>query len=196
MAKRLSSSRFPLRCAALLSLLIAQTIGSALAAVKQTDSSGFQIELTRQIAAKPEAVFSQIGKIGQWWHPAHTWSGDAANMSLQLNAGGCFCERWAHGEAEHLRVVYVEHNTRIRMQGGLGPLQSMGLSGVLELALNSAETGTELTLSYRVSGDTLHQLETIAPAVDGVLGQQLDRLQRLLQTGSADKPAEADAAPN
>ncbi len=44
--------------------------------------------------------------------------------------GGCFCELIPDGagEIEHMRVIYTRPGVTLRLQGGLGPLQEVGVS--------------------------------------------------------------------
>ena len=59
----------------------------------------------------------------QWWSKDHTYSGDAARMSLQLRPGGCFCETLdGGGGIEHMRVTFVQPGERVVLTGSLGPL--------------------------------------------------------------------------
>jgi hypothetical protein len=48
----------------------------------------------------------------------------------------------------------------------------MGISGTMQILFKPAETGTEVTLTYRVNGFT-DDLAAFAEVVDGVLGLQL-----------------------
>jgi uncharacterized protein YndB with AHSA1/START domain len=107
-----------------------------------------------------------------WWPSDHTWSGAAANLSLSAEAGGCFCERWAEGSAEHGRVVMSRPAQLLRLRAALGPLQEMGVAGVLTIALTAKGDGSEAVVTYRVSGDASHALDKLAPIVDQVLGMQ------------------------
>lgn len=161
----------------------------ATAAVQKSAADGFLIAHAFESAAPAARIYVALSTPARWWDPAHTWSGDAANLSLEARVGGCFCERWGDRAAEHLRVVWAAPPTELRLQGGLGPLQEMGVAGVLRYQLRKTDTGTRVELSYRVSGDSLHELPAIAPAVDAVLVGQMSRLQRYLDTGS---PAAAD----
>jgi len=109
----------------------------------------------------------------------HTWSGDAAHLSLDARAGGCFCEAWDGGSAEHGRVVMAQPGRLLRFVGALGPLQESAVSAVLTVTLEAAGSGTRATVTYRVSGDAGHGLETLAPVVDTVIGQQFGGFARL-----------------
>lgn len=67
--------------------------------------------------------------------------------------------------------------------------------GVLTFTLNAAGTGTDLELTYRVSGFAPDGLQQLAQAVDRVLGQQLSRLERFLETGSPEPESGKKADP-
>jgi hypothetical protein len=48
----------------------------------------------------------------------------------------------------------------------------MAVSGVLTITLAEQDGVTTADVSYRVSGDSAHKLDGLAPIVDQVLGQQ------------------------
>jgi uncharacterized protein YndB with AHSA1/START domain len=132
-------------------------------------------------------VYRTFLDIGRWWNAEHTFSGNSANLSLRAVPGGCFCERLPHGGGVgHLRVVSVAPNRRITLSGALGPLQTGGLTGTLSASFASKGAGTEVTLVYNVGGYFPNGLAGIAPAVDRVLGEQLERLKSTVRSG---KPA-------
>lgn len=158
------------------------------AEVAASTATAFTIRGERTISADPERAWRAIGRIGQWWDSAHTYSGDARRMSLEARAGGCFCERWAGQSVEHARVVLVmEHEgvRTLRMLGALGPLQALGASGVLTITVSPEGEGAKIAIEYRVSGDASLELNAIAPLVDTVLMTQLDRLSRYADAGLA-----------
>jgi uncharacterized protein YndB with AHSA1/START domain len=171
--------------AGLLASLMLLVAAPTVAEVKSATADGFVIEHQAQLAAPPSRVYDALGQVGQWWNDEHTFSGKARNLSLQLQAGGCFCERWRDGSVEHGRVLYARNGQVLRLQSALGPLQDMALTGILAFTLEAKEGGTALLLSYRVHGPTGQHLDKLAPVVDGVLGDQFARLQKFLQTGKA-----------
>ena len=145
----------------------------------------FAIKHLFDVAVAPEAAWRDLGRIGSWWDDEHTYSGVGNSMSLDLRAGGCFCERWAGGEIEHGRVVLVWLAQRtLRLESVLGPLQEMGVSGTLTFAIVAHESGSRVDVTYNVSGSSLSNLVPIAPLVDSVLTLQLARLKRFAETGS------------
>lgn len=153
-------------------LALALAAPLAHAAVKQATPEGFIVEHTYTIAAPPARAWAVLGHPERWWPEDHTWSGKRANLSLALEPGGCFCERWTDGGAQHGRVVMVRREQLLRLDAALGPLQDMAVSGVLSIALAAKDGGTLATVTYRVSGTPAHAFDKIAGGVDQVLGLQ------------------------
>ena len=154
----------------------------AQAEVKSASPSHFEVESKVVVAAAPAATYAMLGRIGEWWSPSHTYSGSAANLSMELKAGGCFCERVPKdgGTIEHLRVVQARPGATLRALGGLGPLQAEAVAATLTWSLKPVAGGTEVTQNYVVSGRARAGLETLAPLVDRVLLEQLTGLQKRL----------------
>ena len=114
----------------------------------------------------------------------------ASALGLDPRAGGCWCERWSDGQSvEHLRVVAVMENEGVRTLrtvGGLGPLQAMGVSGVLTFTVAPDASGAKVAIEYRVSGEPGLGLDQFAAPVDSVLMEQFGRLSRFIATGTPD----------
>ena len=105
-------------------------------------------------------------EVGRWWNPEHSYSGVAANFSLEARAGGCFCEQLKDGSVAHMTVVFVERDSVLRMVGGLGPLQSMAVNGSMTFALAATDSGgTRLEYEYAVGGYSPDGLEGIADEI-------------------------------
>jgi uncharacterized protein YndB with AHSA1/START domain len=156
--------------------------GPAAAEVKSATPNGFEVASIVTIAAPADRVYSALGEIGHWWSSSHTFSRDAANLSLELRAGGCFCERLKDGgSVQHLQVVYTAPGQGLRLRGALGPLQMEGVDGTLAWTLKPAEGGTSLTQSYVVGGYIRSGMEQWAPRVDRVLDEQLQRLKNFVE---------------
>ena len=152
--------------------------GMAEAAVTETREGSFTIETTVLVDAKPLTTYRDLTRVGSWWDPAHTWSGAARNLKLEARAGGCFCETLADkGSVQHGRVVFAQPGKLLRLQGALGPLQDMAVSGVLSFALAPDGPGTRVTMTYRVAGVLTMESAKLAPLVDQVMGIQLNRLK-------------------
>ena len=164
-----------MRAVALLCCVLAVSAAPAEAAVESSSPSGFSIRHELVLEASPEVAWKAIARPGEWWPKDHTWSGDASKLSLELTAGGCFCERWAAtgGSAMHARVLIVRERELLRMDAPLGPLQELGVSAVLSVSLAAdGDQRTRAIVTFRVSGDPSHGLDKLAPVVDRVVGQQ------------------------
>lgn len=157
-----------------------------LARVTQARPDSLLVQDSRTVRATPAQTYAALIDVGRWWSPDHTYSGRAANLSLQAAAGGCFCERWKNHSVQHLQVLRASRDQLLRLQGALGPLQELAVQGVMTFSLKAVGQGTELTFQYRVNGTADSALDKLASAVDGMLMQQLDRLQRHVETGKAD----------
>lgn len=149
------------------------------AEIKQVSAESMLIEQRFQLSAAPQEAWAVLIHPERYWPADHTWSGAAGNLSLQAQAGGCFCENWEQGSAEHARVVMAQPGALLRLQGALGPFQDMAVTGVLSIALSATADGSEAVVTYRISGDASHQLEQLAPVVDAVVAQQFSGFARL-----------------
>lgn len=158
---------------------------SASAAVVDSSASGFTVKATRTIHASPATVFAKLLQVGDWWDPVHTYSHDAHNLSIDAKAGGCYCEKLSGGGGvKHMEVVFLQPGKRLVMTGGLGPMQAMGVAASLAIDLAPSADGTLLTYSYAVGGYSPTGLNTLAPIIDTVLGQQFTRLVNDIERGS------------
>jgi uncharacterized protein YndB with AHSA1/START domain len=156
--------------------------GSAAAEVKSVTANGFEVATTGTIAAPADRVYAALGEVDHWWSPSHTFSRDAGNLSMELRAGGCFCERLKDGgSVQHLQVVYAEPGQGLRLRGALGPLQTEGVDGTLSWTLKPGEGVTTVTSSYVLGGYIRSGMEQWAPRVDRVLDEQLQRLKSFVE---------------
>ena len=146
--------------------------------VVSQDDNGFQLRTAVTVAAPAAEVFNAlINDVGQWWNSAHTYGGDASRLSIDPRPGGCFCEALADGAVQHLVVSYVNKGQALRLLGGLGPLQELGVSGALSFSLRPTDETTVLAVTYNVSGFFAQGTADWAAAVDGVVAEQVQRLK-------------------
>jgi uncharacterized protein YndB with AHSA1/START domain len=161
----------------------------AQAEVSSSSPSAFLLRAEAETSANPEEAWRALSRLNRWWNSSHTYSGDARHISVDLRAGGCWCERWNGQSVEHGRVVLVmEHEgvRTLRFNSALGPLQELGVSGVLTFTIAPHASGAKITMTYRVAGEPGLGLDQIAPLVDTVLTEQFGRLVRFSSSGSAD----------
>lgn len=195
-------SRLAGRIAALLFPAAAGALAHAAPAhaeILASDERGFVVRQTVDVGVSAPEAWRVLVKPATWWSSEHTFSGEAANLSLDPVAGGCFCEKLPPskqggagaqaGSVQHMRVVYAEPGRALRLSGALGPLQSEALLGALTITLKSNERGTRILFEYVVGGYMRYRPDQIAPAVDRMLGQQIaglaDKLGGALAAGGA-----------
>lgn len=169
---------------ATLVLVLLAAGSTAHAAVKEAGPDHLVIQDSRDVAATPAQLYAALIDIGRWWNSEHTYSGDATHLSLDAQAGGCFCERWSNQSVAHGRVIWAAPGHLLRLDTALGPLQSMAVQGVMTFTIKPATKGSTLQLEYRVNGSSASALATLAPTVDQVLMEQMQRLQRYAQAGA------------
>lgn len=166
-------------------ILMAWLAQPGLAEVTEADEHGFVSVHELHVKASPARVFEALfDEVGHWWDPAHTYSGNAANLSF-----GCLAAIPALCEEPEDVVLFVRHMTidflqpprTLRLSGGLGPLQAIGATGSMTFDLEEAETGTRLSYRYTVNG---RNTASWATPVDRVQLGQLERLRRYVETGS------------
>jgi len=170
-------------------LLCSQTTRAEIA---DSAPGGFTLRETAHVAAAPDKVYGALIVPARWWSSEHTFSGNAANMSFDARAGGCWCEALpGGGSVLHMTVVYAVPGKALRMRGALGPFQAMATEGVMTWSLVPAASGTDVTLTYAITGYAKDGFGQIAPAADSVLAKQVARLRSFVETG---QPSPAQGA--
>lgn len=160
----------------------------AAAALSGVNPSGFLVTHRVETNAAPAAIYAALSEPAKWWNEAHTWSKSAANLRMRLAPGGCFCETWERNGVEHARVIAAMPGKWLRMEGALGPLQEMAVNGVMDFRMEPRGPGAILTATYRVRGSPDAALDKIAPAVDKVIVEQVQRLAAYVDAPLAAKP--------
>jgi uncharacterized protein YndB with AHSA1/START domain len=166
--------------------------GPAAAEVVDSADHGFITRNAVTVSATAAEVYAALAEVGSWWHPSHTFTTDAANLSLEARPQGCFCEKLPDGGGvRHMTVVAAMPGRLLRLRGGLGPLQGEAVSGTLTWEIGQEGEATTITATYAVHGYVAGGLAGWAGPVDGVIRQQVERLGRWVDTGS---PTMAEAA--
>lgn len=156
--------------------------------VLDSSDEGFSVRHRIEVQLSPTDSYSRmIDGVSDWWESSHTFSGDSKNLYIEAVPNGCFCETFTEGGGvRHAVVIMAQPGKRLRMMGSLGPLQPLGASGVLDFSLRPEGEGTAIELNYRLGGYAHDGLANWAGPVDGVLREQMSRLEKLLNTGSAE----------
>lgn len=173
--------------------LAAFAAAPAAAEVKSASETGFDLVFSETVSKPPEQVWAALKAPAKWWNKDHTYSGDAANLWMDAQAGGCFCEKLAgeggsRGSVEHARILYAQPGKVLRLQGAFGPLQAHPVVGIMTFTLKPADGGgTTIAVSYVLGGHVAIEGGTaaIAPLVDKVLGEQVSGLKALVDAEPA-----------
>lgn len=167
----------------LVTAVLAAGQAAASAEVINASEAGFTSRNIAVISASPKEVYrSLVERVALWWDPAHTYSKNASNLSIDARAGGLFRERLADGgSVVHMTVVYAEPGKALRLLGGLGPLQAAAVNGSMTWTLLPEGRGTKVELTYVVGGYGEGGLKALAPLVDRVVGEQLARLKAFVE---------------
>lgn len=172
--------------AVLAGLCVLALAGAARAEIVDQSPAGFEIRHAFTVAAPAAKVYAALLVPAQWWSPVHTWSGSAANLRMDLK-DHCFCETLPNGEVRHMEIVFHDGSKRLHLSGALGPGQFTGATGHLDFAVAEKDGKTTLTATYDVGGYAKGGLaETYAKPFDAVLGEQIARLHKLIETGKPD----------
>lgn len=156
------------------SLTFALFTGTARAEVKASAPGGFMTSTSCDVDLSAEEAYEKlVSEFSLWYDASHSYSGQADRLSLDLEKA-CMLERLPNGGfVRHMEIVYHQPGKMLRMTGGLGPLQGMGVAGALSFGFEESGGQTRVTLTYNVSGAEFLQLDKIADPVDGVLTSQL-----------------------
>ena len=162
------------------------TCTAARADTSNVGPTGFVVTFQREVDAPPEKLWTAITQIPSWWSSAHTWSGKASNMTVDLRAGACWCESWEGNSVLHGTVAFVQPGTVLRFYANLGPLQDKATTGVLTFAQGVVKGKTVLKVIYKIAGPADAGLEDLSKGVDQVLGEQVKRLVMFAESGKAE----------
>src|SRR5215467_1413363 len=142
--------KFALLAAGLLCLGVFDSPGEVL----DSAPDGFTLKIAVDIQASPDAVYDKlVHHIGDWWEPKHTFSQDARNLSIDDKPMGCFCESLPNnGGVRHMQVILVMPGKALVLTGGLGPLESLPVTGTMRFDFATANSATKVTMTYGVAG--------------------------------------------
>ena len=170
-----------MKLVAMMGAVVALSLASP-AAAEVVAATGTTMEISQVVTvdAPITQVWDTLRAPQRWWSKDHTYSDDSANLYLDGQATGCFCERFPDrkGSVEHARIVYIQPPQMMRLTGALGPLQAEAVVGTLTFKLApEGTTATKVSLSYVVSGYVRAGADVLAPKVDEVLALQVLNLK-------------------
>jgi Polyketide cyclase / dehydrase and lipid transport len=155
---------------------------AAQAEIVSVAPGGFEVRETAHVAATPDKAYAALLSPSHWWASDHTFSGNAANLTLDARAGGCWCESLPDGgSVQHMTVAYVAPGKVLRLRGALGPFQALAVDGVMTWSVKGAAGGSDIAVSYAVAGMSAQGFDALSKAADEVLAEQIGRLKKLLE---------------
>ncbi|MDO7842386.1 SRPBCC family protein [Sphingomonas immobilis] len=165
----------------------------ASAEIVESAADHFEVKQVVTVEAPVQQVWETLRAPQKWWSKDHTYSDDAANLYLDSQATGCFCEKLADkGSVEHAHIIYIQPPRMIRLDGALGPLQAEAVKGTLTFKVDPGERGaTTLTMTYLVAGYMRAGGEKLAPQVDEVLALQVLNLKAAAEAAPPPPPEKA-----
>lgn len=146
--------------------------------VVSSSPNAFHVRHTEPLVTSKEEAWDLLRQPALWWNGEHSYSLDANNFTMDLKPGGCFCERMPDGGfVEHMRVLSFSPGEELVLEGMLGPLRTAPATGVMTFKLEGEGRNSRITLDFKVMGFPEGNGEMWASAVDGVLGEQMQRLR-------------------
>lgn len=144
--------------------------------VVESSTTHYVLSHESRSALSPAALWERLVQPASWWHPEHTYSGDAANLSLDLRPGGLWQEYWEGGAVAHGEVLMVIEGSTLRLNAPFGPLQGVGAYTVWTISIEADGDGSVVRFAETATGPASAQLDELAPAVDYVKTEAIRRL--------------------
>ncbi|WP_300379856.1 hypothetical protein [Henriciella sp.] len=157
-------------------MFLAATAAPAGAEIVAASPEHYELHHEATSSLTPEELWERLIHPEDWWAPAHTYSGDAANLSLDLQAGGLWREDWDGGSVSHGSVLMVREGEQLRLDAPFGPLQGMAVKVSWTITIEPDGEGARATFKEVANGSVSSALGQIAPAVDSVKSEAMQRL--------------------
>ncbi|RBP48770.1 hypothetical protein [Arenicella xantha] len=146
------------------------------AKVVSSTPSHYVLQHQAQSTLSPDQLWLRLSQPSQWWHPDHTYSGDASNLSLDLEAGGLWREDWNGHSVLHGMVVNFQAPELLRLEAPFGPLQGMAVKTIWTITIKPHHNGSLVIFDEISNGSDASGLDELAKAVDYVKGEAISRL--------------------
>ena len=174
-----------MKCIVAIALSVGLMVAPASAEVVSRSVDGFTLRFAVGVEAPAEDVPAAVAELPAWWDPAHTYTGDGANLSLAFEEGGCWCERLTDGTVfEHATVTGITPD-HVTMNAALGPLHGKATKAALTFGSEPENRGRLVTVDFVVEGPGLGAM---ADGVNAVMDQAFDRMIHFIEYGEAPTP--------
>ncbi|OYQ25328.1 hypothetical protein CHU93_13820 [Sandarakinorhabdus cyanobacteriorum] len=153
------------------------------ARLESSGADGFVSVNEALVPLPADRLWAAVTSWSSWWDPAHSYSGRPGAIILEPQAGGALVERWPGGSTTHATVLTVMPPGLLRLSDGFGPLQSLPVGAILDIALKPEAGGTRLKMTYRTGGSPAQKLDALAGPVDFVMSAGFSGLVNFATTG-------------
>lgn len=150
--------------------------GPGHAEVVSSSDTHFVLHLEMSSALPPDRMWERLVNPARWWHPDHTYSGDAGNLSLNAEAGGLWREDWSAGSVAHGEVLLVQEGEVLRLEAPFGPLQGLGAYTVWTITIKPSDDGSLVIFDEISNAPPGSKMDEMAKAVDYVKSEAIRRL--------------------
>ncbi len=148
----------------------------ATAEITEASATHFVLRHEAHSALAADVLWRRLLKPADWWHPDHTYSGNAANLTLEARAGGLWREDWEGGSVEHGRVVFIKPGEQLRLNAPFGPLLEIGAYTIWTISIRPDGDGSKVVFDEVANAPPSANMEEMAKAVDFVKGEAIRRL--------------------
>ncbi len=159
-----------------MTVLLSLTSLSASAEIVEASPDHYVLRQEATSSLSPEEMWARLINPASWWHPDHSYSGDANNLSLDVRAGGLWKEEWVGGSVTHGEVIFVNPGVQIRLDAPFGPLQAIGAKTIWTITISAEDEGSKVVFDEISHGVPSSKLDELAPAVDFVKTEGIRRL--------------------
>ncbi len=125
----------------------------------------------------PDDLWTRLIDPASWWHPDHSFSGKSEHFSLDPKAGGLWLEAWDDGSVAHGEILYISAKDKtLRLNAPFGPMQEMAVTAIWTIKIEPHNDGSKVIFDEVVNGTSESALDELAPAVDYVKTEAINRL--------------------
>lgn len=146
------------------------------AEIVSASDTHYVLRLEARSSMSTDALWERVVDPAVWWHPDHTYSGDAGNLSLDVEAGGLWREDWDGGSVAHGRVLGVQHGKLLRLDAPFGPLATVGAYTTWTITIVPDGDGAKVVFDEIAHAPATAKLGELAGAVDSVKRTAIERL--------------------
>jgi len=157
-------------------MLAALATFSVQAEVVSSSADHYILNHTAVSPLSPDELWLRLVEPASWWHPDHTYSGDASNLSLQPSAGGHWREQWGNNSVLHGVVLNIDKGKLLRLDAPFGPLQELAVKVIWTITIEADGSGSKVMFDEVANGVSNSKLDELARAVDFVKQEAITRL--------------------